>query len=936
MARKKARRQAPPPPRMDEEAPMLTVATVRQRKILGALFMVFTALTFLALISYDWHDIRCLSNPASPETHGMPSNYIGTFGAYITFYGYGIAGLAHRYFAVPFLFTLSCFLLHGRVQFFRLRLFWMLLLYITLACIFQTFSGPNGEALPLLAELNLRPNAGGALGQWIVGFLSPLLGKVGLPIILWTAACFFLLLIVGVRNALVLMARLSTPRSPSGMEAPTDDEDHPRTLLRERSAAGLDATTPKLTGFFARFFHKRQAEREEEPLPDVRTLLQERAKHQELNEGWGGQPTARTDEETLFTPPPPPVAPRAPRRAERPAPAPAMPAAEPLVLTPENEPILKPVSPLKSTTEPLPAVNDNTLPQEPVFDEYQLPTSDILDPVPTKRKAAENVQQAIDAIESVFEQFKIAAKVTGYISGPVLTQFEVTPGFGVKLERFRAYERNFLLALRAESIRIQAPIPGRDVVGLEVPNAIRQSVTLREILEGDVWKTAEQKMALPLALGKLATGGDLIVDLAEMPHLLVAGGTGSGKSVAVNDMLIGLLMCRKPEQVRFLMIDPKRVEFTAYDNLPHLLNPVVVEPKKVIFSLRWAVVEMNHRYKLLQRYGVRNIADYNKRVDHPVPHRECPTTKLPYIVIIIDELAELMLTEKADIEPPITSLTQKARAAGIHMIIATQRPTTDIITGTIKANIPGRIALRVAQSNDSRTILDETGAENLIGKGDMLLSNGGTNIRRSQAAWVSDSEINRICDFIKQQAGPSFNSTLADTMDKIKVEKADDIDSLISDFTQPEPAAAAPVAVGSEEDKSDEGYYQRALEFIRQTGRFSTSALQRRLSIGYNKAGRITDMLEQRGIIGPATRAGGSREILVDLNALARQEVAGTDAEAAVIDTRTTEEEAPAEAYTYEATEDAAPSVAAEEDFEINDFNLDDLEGPNIIHPTKS
>ncbi len=913
----------------ESDPPSLSTATVRQRKIMGALCLLITVLSFLALISYDWRDISWLANPTSPNTHGLPSNYIGYLGAWMTFLGYSVAGLAYRYFAIPLLLLLSCFLLHGRVHFFRLRLLWMTLLYITFACLFQAYGGADGSNLPLLEHLNLRPNAGGAIGQWLVtDLLASFLGSVGLHLILWPLAIFFIILIVGIRNTLFIIARLTTPRTPKAMETISDEEET-RTLLSGRNRPETVDHNVTKKGFFAQLFRKK-IEDEAEDVSDIRTLLANRPK-QPIDEGQWHVPERTPTETPLFTPP---ASPSKPTRKPQPTPV-----AEPLVLTSDNSPVLKPVSPLRSTTEPLPTVNDNTAPDEPDFDEYQLPTTDLLDPVPTKLKGEDNVQQAIDAIESVFEQFKIDAKVTGYISGPVLTQFEVTPGFGVKLERFRAYERNFLLALRAESIRIQAPIPGRDVVGIEVPNTIRQSVTLREILEGRIWKEAKQSMALPLALGKLATGGDLVVDLAEMPHLLVAGGTGSGKSVAVNDMLVGLLMCRKPEQVRFLMIDPKRVEFTAYDNLPHLLNPVVVEPKKVIFSLRWAVVEMNHRYKLFQRYGVRKISAYNERVDHPVIHKDNPTSKLPYIIVVIDELAELMLTEKADIEAPITSLTQKARAAGIHVIIATQRPTTDIITGTIKANIPGRIALRVAQSNDSRTILDETGAENLIGKGDMLLSNGGSNTARSQAAWVSDNEINRICNFIKEQAGPSFNTVLSGTMDKIKVEKdPSDVAALINEFTEPNPEAAGPVNLGPEEDKSDEGYYQRALEFIRQTGRFSTSALQRRLAIGYTKAGRITDMLEQRGIIGPATKAGASREILVDLNAIARQEVAGTDAEASILDTRTHADEDAVNSsvndYTYEATDELSPSSA--DDFDLGDLDPSDLDGTDIIHPSKS
>ncbi len=900
-----------------EEPPALPGAVVRRRRILGACLAALTVVLLLALVTYDWRDIPWLCNPPTPPA-GLPANRIGKLGAWLTFLGYGLGGLAYRYFALPLLALLAAFLLHGRVRRFRLRTLWMLLLYASLACLFQTYGNDDGSGIPLLADLNLLPNAGGALGQWLVtDLLRPLLGTLGIQMLLWPLTLLLLALVVGVRNCVLLAVRLSAPRDPVPQVAP-ESEDL-RDDLR-RAAGAPPPPAPRREGFFARLFRSRAAEAA--PEEDVRDLLRGRA---------AGRPSPPAPRETPWQPRREPVEEPLFHRSETPAKSP-----EPLTLAADDAPVLKPVSPLKTVTAPVPAANDNDLAETPGFEDYGLPSTALLDPVPPRKGDADDVESAVAAIESVFQQFGIAASVVGQVRGPVLTQFEIRPEPGVKVEKFKAYERNLLMALRAESIRIQAPIPGRDVVGIEVPNAVRQSVTLREVLEGDVWHEAERRMALPLALGKLATGGDLVVDLAEMPHLLVAGGTGSGKSVAVNDMLVGLLMCRRPEQMRLLMVDPKRVEFTAYDDLPHLLNPVVVEPKKVLFSLRWAVVEMNRRYKLLQRYGVRNIADLNRRVDAPVQYRENPTAKLPYIVIVIDELAELMLTVKADIEPPITSLTQKARAAGIHLIIATQRPTTDIITGTIKANIPGRVALRVAQSNDSRTILDETGAENLIGKGDMLLARGGKATVRSQAAWVSDGEIARVCDFIKEQAGPAFDNVLAGSMERIQEEKpADDVSSLISEFVPEATPSDADIDLGPEEDKSDEGYYQRALEYIRQTGRFSTSALQRRLKIGYNKAGRITDMLEERGIIGAGGKAGGSREILVDLNAMAREQLAGTDGEGAAPDTRTepSPEEATAEGYVYEPLVGESSALRPDDDFDLGDLDPASLDLPDIIHP---
>lgn len=902
------------PQKSPDAPPALPAALVTRRRVVGACLALFTVVLLLALVTYDWRDIPWLCNPPSPPD-GLPANRIGKLGAWLTFFGYGFAGLAYRYFALPLLALLAAFLLHGRVRRFRLRMLWMFCLYATLACLFQTYGGDDGTGIPLLSDLNLQPNAGGALGQWLVtDLLRPLLGTLGIHLLLWPLAMLLLTLVIGVRNCLLLAVRLSAPRDPVPQNPEADDL---RDDLRRAAHANVPgpALGPKAANFFARLFRRRTEE--EVAKEDVRDLLRGHAANRESAQEPTWQPRHTPSDEPLFA------------RAEALAAQPAAP--EPLTLTADDAPVLKPVSPLKTVTAPLPAANDNDAPTPPAFTEYGLPSTALLDPIPPRKGDADDVQGAVAAIESVFEQFGIAAHVVGQVRGPVLTQFEIKPEPGVKVEKFKAYERNLLMSLRAESIRIQAPIPGRDVVGIEVPNTVRQSVTLREVLEGDVWREAERRMALPLALGKLTTGGDLVVDLAEMPHLLVAGGTGSGKSVAVNDMLVGLLMCRRPEQMRLLMVDPKRVEFTAYDDLPHLLNPVVVEPKKVLFSLRWAVVEMNRRYKLLQRYGVRNIADLNRRVDAPLPHRENPTAKLPYIVIVIDELAELMLTVKADIEPPITSLTQKARAAGIHLIIATQRPTTDIVTGTIKANIPGRVALRVAQSNDSRTILDETGAENLIGKGDMLLARGGKATVRSQAAWVSDGEISRVCDFIKEQAGPAFDNILAGSMERIQEETpSDDVTSLISEFV-PETVNDADVNLGPEDDKSDEGYYQRALEYIRQTGRFSTSALQRRLKIGYNKAGRIADMLEERGIIGPGGKAGGSREILVDLNAMAREQLAGTDAESSAPDTRTCTNTPNAPTCKPNDGETTLPSP--DNDFDLGDLDPASLDLPDIIHP---
>lgn len=936
-------------------SPGVTLSDVAIRRMIGLALVLICFIAIVALTTYDWRDIAELNNPAN----NPPSNSMGNLGAYLTYYGYGLGGLAYRYFAIPFLGILAFMLLHGRVAYFRLRVIWILGLYTTLACIFQTF-----QDLPLLDTLNQQPNGGGALGEWIVtGLLSNNLGNVGIHILLWPLALTFVFLFFGFRNSLLFIMKIC---SRIGNVIPYESSDEAKSSLhkteedyRAKAPSSYSNDGPVETpvkrgaGFLARLFH-REAQ-PEAPQHDIRDDLYHHSQAircKSETEWVHPQTTPRATEAPLFE-----TSEKKPKLVPKTIPTPVTPLVQPpkpepppLVLTDDTAPILRPVQADNAVTAPVPALRDETS-EETVFEDYGLPSTDLLDPIPPMTKASENIQASIAAIESVFNQFGLEGKVVNYIQGPVLTQFEIRPREGIRLEKYRSYESNLLMALSAERIRIQAPIPGRDVVGIEVPNRVRQSVTLREVLESATWRAAERKMALPLALGKMATGGDLIVDLAELPHLLVAGGTGSGKSVSVNGMLIGLLMSRKPEQLRLLMVDPKRVEFTAYDNLPHLLNPVVVEPKKVVFSLKWAEFEMNRRYKELQKYGVRNIGDYNRKATNPIPGRNNPPAPLPYIVVIIDELADLMMTVKADIEQPITSLTQKARAAGIHLIIATQRPTTDIITGTIKANIPGRIALRVAQANDSRTILDATGAENLIGKGDMLLARAGSTVR-SQAAWVSDEEIARICDFIREQVGPAYDNVLASSIDKIREEKAaDDIHSILSKFV-PEQEVSAPSAGSGAEggalleddgDDSDEALYRRALEYIRQTGRFSASALQRRLRIGYVRASRVADLLEERGIIGPSGKAGGSREILVDLNAMEREQYAGTDAEATIIDTRTYKEDAEASAPQEQAVAfppppqadvAAMPQAMDNNDLDFGAFDAQLLDSINVVHPT--
>jgi S-DNA-T family DNA segregation ATPase FtsK/SpoIIIE len=422
----------------------------------------------------------------------------------------------------------------------------------------------------------------------------------------------------------------------------------------------------------------------------------------------------------------------------------------------------------------------------------------------------------------------------------------------VKVERISGLSNNLAMALKAHSVRVQAPIPGKGLVGVEVPNAISSMICLRQLLEGDIWKSGKAK--IPLALGTDVGGKDIIADLASMPHLLVAGATGSGKTVCMNSVLAGLLMSKTPAELRLLLVDPKIVEFSVFNDLPHLVVPVVTNPKKVAIALRWAIAEMEKRYKLFARAGVRNIESYNTREivkqqdffgeDKSGENKKTePPVKLPYVIVVVDELADLMLVDQSEIENCIARLAQLSRAVGIHMILSTQRPSVKVITGTIKANFPARIAFQLPQQVDSRTILDTPGAEKLLGRGDMLFLPPGTSkLIRAQGAMTKDEELRKIVEFIKAQAGPNYEMEIQEKLEK---------------------TAGAPAIDDGEED---EELLNQAIAVVKETQRASTSSLQRRLRIGYTRAARLMDIMEERGIVGPP-RGSDAREILVDLDA---------------------------------------------------------------------
>tara|TARA_B100001079_G_scaffold4381_1_gene3727 strand:+ start:142 stop:2196 length:2055 start_codon:yes stop_codon:yes gene_type:complete len=456
---------------------------------------------------------------------------------------------------------------------------------------------------------------------------------------------------------------------------------------------------------------------------------------------------------------------------------------------------------------------------------FKLPSLDFLK-VPEKKVKNAKEEKKVDAdfLEKVLLDFGVQGKITKISTGPVVTLNEFEPAAGVKVSKIVNLSEDIARNTSSESARIST-IPGSSTIGIELPNSSRDNVMLREIISSPKFNNKDLK--LPIALGKSISGQPLIGDLTSMPHLLIAGTTGSGKSVCINTIILSLLYRHKPEICKFILIDPKMLELSTYEGIPHLLCPVITEAKKAASVLGWVVKEMENRYKLMTKVGVRNIDSYNAK--HKI--------SMPYIVVIVDEMSDLMLVASKDIENCIQKLSQMARAAGIHIIMATQRPSVDVITGTIKANFPTRISFQVSSKIDSRTILGEQGAEQLLGKGDMLFMSSANRITRIHAPFVSDNEIEKINSFLKSQGDPEY---------------VDEILNLSSE---------SPSEDGSDDSDQDDELYNKALEIVKSEGKASTSFLQRKLQIGYNRAARIIDIMESRGIVSKANHV-GKRELL--------------------------------------------------------------------------
>jgi DNA segregation ATPase FtsK/SpoIIIE, S-DNA-T family len=778
-------------------------------------------LLFLALISYNpkdlpsWVPWSYLSPPNKPA-----QNFIGPFGAILAGFCYLTLGAASYLLAGVLLFFGGAKLFHANLRLIA-RLPWVALFVASGACLFQL---QTTHLQGWKHAFNIQ-GPGGWVG-YVFGktLLLTSMGKVGSIILLSAIYVASLILMTGLRPIHLVHQTIAGGRA--GFARLHEWRLHRK--LRKADIKGQLEISRKELAKQRRSIEK-QLKKKGAPVPEPAAAL---ISPEELAE----RPAPKVVDTTAL-PDEPVTARRKPSLAE-----------------------LRGSASARSTSSAPSFASRSWDPTK-----YTLPGLDLLnehDPEGRGGADPSELQRVQQTLIDTLAQFGIAVAPGDITKGPTITRYEVYPAKGVRVDKIVALERDLARATRAERINILAPIPGKDTVGIELANTRKVTVTLRELLELSDWEEAKSRTKIPLALGKDVYGKAIIADLAQMPHLLVAGTTGAGKSVCINALVASMLFRFTPEELRFIMIDPKVVELQHYNALPHLAFPVVTDPKKVLLALRWLIDEMERRYKMFARVGVRNIISFNARPkkktaaeldekpeqdsgeikvpreeETPIPDR------IPYVVVVIDELADLMQTAPADVESAIARITQMARAAGIHLIVATQTPRADVITGVIKANIPSRIAFQVASKIDSRVILDENGADRLLGQGDMLyLPPSASRLIRAQGVLVTDEEIRRLVEFVSAQGRPAFDPAMHEKLE----------------------AAGSSTEEGVSEE--DEELVEKCLEIIRQEKRASTSLLQRRLRLGYTRAARIVDILEQRGILGPGEGA-KPREILVDLDA---------------------------------------------------------------------
>lgn len=832
-----------------------------KKSFIGWLFFPISLFPLAALLTYNPYAIEQIQNP--PE---LTTNWIGPIGDLFAYHGYDLLGLA--IWIIPLYCILTgCRSACGEPLKMNIRILWRLILLTTLACLMEIFAAELHVAG--IEELRVKintSNSGGLIG-FLFGrkMLIPLIGPVGSTVLLLILFTVSVLGEIGFGKLLKfsrLIFRWAIGKSdefdPGDTEPGTPEYNEAHALFEKAKLAREEAQRQKEEE--KRRIREEKEEEKRRREEEKRIKEEERKKAEEeraaarrrLNEQSYDDPFVRNEPQ--------------PKKYEKPAPQ-------------------KQASPAATAQQQNKPEGSNGNGNSP----YILPTASLLAPLKKSEADHSDVAGMSQKLIDTLKLFGLNTTLAYTVQGPVVTKYAISPEPGTRPEKFTALQATLMMALKAKSLRIEAPIPGEDKIGIEVPNLKPAGISFREIFESDEWKNS--KAELPLLFGKRADGKELVADLASMPHMLVAGATGQGKSVCLNSLICGLLMTRTPEQLKLIMVDPKSVEFTPYSSIPHLLVPVITDNKKVVFSLHWAVAEMEKRLKMFARARVRNIYDFNHRKtltqtdmfgnDSEI-NSDMPKT-VPYIVIIIDEAADLIGQCGKEVNPDIQRITQKARAAGIHIILATQRPDAKIITGTIKANIPGRVAFKTSQAIDSRTILDESGAENLIGRGDMLFRGKDGLLIRAQGAWISDDEIMNITEFIEQHSSTQFDETFANKLSRVKEAAIEDPFASNEDDPDNKPAPAEDKATRRELVKAaaNADDFKKAVECVINTKRASVSHFQRQMGWGYNHAAKILDMLTDRGIVSPP-QGMGPRQIVMDEDQLIKilngEDIAGETA----------------------------------------------------------
>lgn len=877
--------------------------------VIGLVLLALAVLLLVSQLSFDRYDIPFNGGHLNRPLHNL-IGWVGARIAWISFWVFGAVAYLLPWLAAIF----GASYLLGFLRYVHERLRWSLLWTFVLLVSLTGLLHLTGQFFRNWCMTVGAPFAGGWLGYLTFGQTSrynfgfSLLGNLGATIIYLSLGLISLLFLTNFQLSYWIRALLPTKDATVEEEESKSDEEVAlekrarelekqkrkleeevaRTVKTEKAASGLgadlqpvpeptvrDLSVPQAKGPRLRKTTYPEPPKEPAPVEEGEVISAKEVRAATTEEILGRKSEARSSEpKPVEEPLPEAVAAANGKPSEEEDQKPVEPKPD-LVITiadgsappPRPKPVPKKPKPM-------------TVASVPLIGNYQLPSLDFLQLPDLTAKPTESREELMAnarLMQQTLAQFDIDVSLGDITKGPTITRYELHPAPGVKLEKITGLSNNIAAALKAERIHILAPVPGKSSVGVEVPNAVKTKVIMRDLFESEEWRNTKAKV--PIALGKDVYGHPIIADLTEMPHLLIAGSTGSGKSVCINSVIASLLYRFSPDQLRFVMIDPKVVELQQYNALPHLVVPVVTDPKKVILALRWVVNEMEKRYKIFARVGVRNVKSFNDRPKNkPLPQQELELPlsakkekvepgaegfavevdeeiivpreedivipeKLSYIVVIIDELADLMLVAPADVEMAIARITQMARAAGIHCIVATQRPSVDVITGVIKANIPARIAFQVASRVDSRTILDAMGADKLLGKGDMLyLPPGSAKLIRAQGALITDQEINSIVDFIAKQGKPSYEMEIHQQLSK--------------------PSASSDIESGIDED---EEIIQQCIEVIRSEQKASVSLLQRRLRLGYTRAARIMDELEGRGIVGPSKGA-EPRDILIDLD----------------------------------------------------------------------